>query len=134
MIVHGIEPQFPEDQLSKQTLWDHMKNMAEGMPRLHDQAKMAIRRAQIKMKNAYPVQVTKQKYKLGDKVIMYWKLAETQGKFMSRRQGSYDIVGVLGNRTYKLADEKGVLKAPINGDLLKLYKDYSWMEPVVVIE
>ena len=111
-----------------------MKNMAEGMPRLRDRAKMAIRCAQIKMKNAYPVQVTKQNYKIGDKVTMYWKLAETQEKFVLRRRGPYDIVDILGNRTYKLADEKGVLKAPINGDLLKLYKDYSWMEPVVVIE
>ncbi len=59
MIVHGIEPQFPKDQLTKQTLWDHMKNMAEGMPRLRDRAKMTIRRAQIKMKNAYPMQVIK---------------------------------------------------------------------------
>ena len=60
-----------------------MKNMAEEMPRLRNRAKMAIRRAQIKMKNAYPVQVTKQNYKSGDKVIMYWKLAETQGKFVT---------------------------------------------------
>ncbi len=59
-----------------------MKNMAEGMPRLRDRAKMAIRCAQIKMKNAYPVQVTKQNYKIGDKVTMYWKPAETQGKFV----------------------------------------------------
>ncbi len=55
MIVHGIEPQFPGDQLPKQTLWDHMKNMAEGMSRLRDRAKMTIRRAQIKMKNAYSI-------------------------------------------------------------------------------
>ena len=111
-----------------------MKNMAKGMLRLRDQAKMVIRRAQIKMKNTYPVQVTKQNYKLEDKVTMYQKPAETQGKFVPRRRGPYDIISVLGNRTYKLADEKGVLKASINGDLLKLYKDYSWMEPVVVID
>jgi len=30
-----------------------MKNMAEGMPRLRDRAKMTIRRIQEKMKNAY---------------------------------------------------------------------------------
>ncbi len=45
--------------------------MAKGMLRLRDQAKMVIRRAQIKMKNTYPVQVTKQNYKLEDKVTMY---------------------------------------------------------------
>ncbi len=56
--------------------------MAEEMPRLRDQAKIAIRHAQIKMKNAYPVQVIKQSYKLGDKITIYWKPAETQGKFV----------------------------------------------------
>ncbi len=59
-----------------------MKNMVEGMLRLRDRAKMAIRRAQIKMKNAYPVQVTKQNYKLGNKVTIYWKLVEKQEKFV----------------------------------------------------
>ncbi len=56
--------------------------MAEGMPRLRDYTKMAIRCIQKKMKDAYPVQVTKQSFKIGDKVIIYWKLAETQGKFV----------------------------------------------------
>ncbi len=65
---------------------------------------------------------------------MYWKSAEIQGKFVPRRRRPYNIVGILGNRMYKLADEKGVLKASINEELLKLYKDYSWMEPVIIIE
>ncbi len=111
-----------------------MKNMAEGMPRLHDRAKIAIRYVQEKMKNTYPVQVTKQSFKIGDKITIYWKLAETQEKFVSWCREPYDIMGILGNRIYKLADEKEVLKALINEDLLKLYKDYSWMEPVVVID
>ncbi len=65
---------------------------------------------------------------------MYWKPAETQGKFVLWRHGPYDIVSILSNEIYKLADEKGVLKIPINGDLLKLYKDYSWMKPIVIID
>ena len=111
-----------------------MKIMAEGMLRLYDHAKMTIRQVQEKMKNAYPMQVIKQNFKIEDKVTMYWKLAETQGKFVPWYRGPYNIVGVLNNGTYKLADEKRVLKALINGDLLKLYKDYFWMESVVVID
>ena len=44
------------------------------------------------------------------------------------------IIGILDNEMYKLADEKEVLKVLINGDLLKLYKDYFWIEPVVIID
>ncbi len=76
----------------------------------------------------------KQSFKVENKITMYWKPAETQEKFVSWHRGLYDIVGVLDNGTYKLADKKGVLKALINGDLLKLYKNYFWIEPVVVID
>jgi len=43
-------------------------------------------------------------------------------------------VAILGNGTYKLADERETLKALINGDLLKLYKSYEFLEPIVVID
>ena len=85
-----------------------MKNMAKGMSRLRDHVKIAIRRVQKKMKDAYPVQMIKQSFKIGDKVIMYWKLTETQEKFVLRHHGPYDIMGILGNRTYKLADDVGL--------------------------
>ncbi len=63
-----------------------------------------------------------------------WQIpARTQGKFALRRKGPYEIVAILGNGTYKLADECGTLKAPINGDLLKLYKGYEFLKLIVVI-
>ncbi len=48
-----------------------MKTIAEEMPRLRNRAKMAIKQAQEKMKNAYPIQVTKQSFKIEDKVTIY---------------------------------------------------------------
>ena len=65
---------------------------------------------------------------------MWWIPAWTQGKFVPQRKGPYKIVAILGNGTYKLANECGTLKALINGDLLKLYKDYKFLEPIVVID
>ncbi len=56
---------------------------------------------------------------------MWWTLARTQEKFMPRRKESYEIVAILGNSTYKLADKCETLKAPINRNLLKLYKATS---------
>ena len=86
------------------------------------------------MKNAYPVKSTKQMFKIENQVTMWWIPAWIQGKFVSQRKGLYEVVAILGNETYKLADERGILKAPINGDLLKLYKNYEFLEPIVIID
>ena len=45
MIVYGIQSQFPADQFQPQNLWDCMTQIVEGLPRLRDRAKMAIKRA-----------------------------------------------------------------------------------------
>ena len=86
------------------------------------------------MKNAYSVKFIKQTFKIGDRVTMWWILVRTQRKFVPKHKGSYEVVAILGNGMYKLADERGILKAPINRDLLKLYKGYEFMEPIVVID
>ena len=65
---------------------------------------------------------------------MWWTLARIQGRFIPRRKGPYEIVAILENGTYKLADKHETLKAPINRDLLKLYKSYEFMKPIVVID
>ncbi len=44
------------------------------------------------------------------------------------------MIAILENGTYKLVDEHGTLKALINEDLLKLYKGYEFMEPIIVID
>src|SRR6266542_5377191 len=111
-----------------------MMQIVEGLPKLRDHAKMAIKRAQQSMKNAYPVKSTKQTFKIEDQVIMWWIPAQIQGKFVSWHKGPYEIVAILGNSTYKLADECGTLKTSINRDLLKLYKDYTFLESIVVID
>ena len=53
---------------------------------------------------------------------------------MPRRKGPYEVVTILENSTYKLADERRTLKAPINRDLLKLYKGYNFLEPIIIID
>src|SRR6266542_4613273 len=111
-----------------------MMQIVEGLPRLRDRTKMAIKRAQQSMKNAYPVKSTKQTFKMEDQVTMWWTPTRTQGKFVPRHKGSYEIVAILENSIYKLADEYGTLKAPINRDLLKLYKSYEFMELIVIID
>ncbi len=125
MIVYEIQLQLPADQFQPQNLWDRMMQIVERLLRLCDRAKMVIKRAQQSIKNAYAVKSTKQTFKIGDQVTIWWTPARTQGKFVPRRKGPYEVVAILGNSTYKLADERETLKVLINGDLLKLYKGYG---------
>ncbi len=73
-------------------------------------------------------------FKIGDQVTMWWTPARTQGKFIPRHKGPYEVVAILGNNIYKLADKCETLKASINGDLLKFYKGYNFMKPIIVID
>jgi len=50
-----------------------------------------------------------------------------------RCRGLFEIVAILENGTYKLADKRETLKALINKDLLKLYKSYEFMKLIVII-
>ena len=77
MIVYGIQPQFSADQFQPQNLWDCMMQIVKGLLRLHDRAKMTIKRAQQSMKNAYFVKSIKQTFKIGDQVTMWWTPART---------------------------------------------------------
>ncbi len=70
MIVYEIQPQFLADQFQPQNLWDRMMQIVKGLPRLRDRAKMAIKKAQQSMRNAYPVKSIKQTFKIGDQVTM----------------------------------------------------------------
>ncbi len=65
---------------------------------------------------------------------MWQKPALTQEKFVSRHRGLFEIVVILGNSTYKLANERETLKIAINGDLLKLYKNYEYMKLIIIID
>ena len=48
-------------------------------------------------------------------------------------KGPYQIVAVLLNGSYKIADQGGVLRTLVNGDRLKPYNQQS-LELIVVIE
>jgi len=91
-----------------------MMQIVEGLLRLRDRAKMAIKRVQQSMKNTYLVKSTKQTFKIGDQVTMWWIPARTQGKFVPRRKGPYEVIAILDNSTYKLTDKRETLKALIN--------------------
>ncbi len=54
-------------------------------------------------------------------------------KLESKWKGPYQIAAVLLNRSYKIADQGGVLRTPVNGDRLKPYNHRS-LKLIIVIE
>ncbi len=76
----------------------------------------------------------KQLFKIRDQITMWQTPARTQGKFVLRHKGLFKIIAILGNGTYKLADKCETLKISINKDLLKLYKSYKFMKPIIPIK
>src|SRR6266498_2806827 len=105
-LMYGRTVRLPleEEVLSRTTLLDRVITMVHKLPIFRESAKVAIKRAQEKMKQDYPVQQSIE-FQVGDQVLY--------------------------NGTYKVADHMGVRKQPINGDHLKEY--HKRAEPRVVI-
>ena len=55
------------------------------------------------------------------------------GKLELKWKGPYQIVAVLLNGSYKIADQEGVLRTPVNEDRLKPYNQRS-LKLIVIIE
>jgi len=60
---------------------------------------------------------------VGKEVLCYDSAKESwySEKLELKWKGSYQIATVLLNRFYKIADQGGVLRTPVNRDRLKLY-------------
>ncbi len=82
------------------------------------------------MKQDYPVQQTIE-FAVGDQVL-YDNSPSYHSKLEHKWVGSWTVVGVLYNRTYKIADHIRVWTQPINGDHLKLYLKRE--EPQVIVK
>ncbi len=73
-------------------------------------------------------------FKVGEEVLC-WDFAyktHYSEKLKSKWKGPYVIAIILLNRAYKIADQRGVLRIPINEDQLKLY-NRQFLEPIVII-
>ena len=68
--------------------------------------------------------------------ILYYNAAKEKyysGKLEEKWKGPYTINAILLNGSYKIADQYGVLRTPVNGDCLKKYDRWK-LKPIVVIE
>src|SRR3990170_8530791 len=98
------------------------------------EAAQVIKKGKQAMEDRYKLKAPYQ-FKCGNQVWMYDKSRESSysGKLLPKRKGPYNIEKVLRNGTYIIGNAHGVLKTPINGDLLELARSRSEWEPIVVI-
>src|SRR6266511_919473 len=118
-----------EEVLSRSTLLDRVITMVHKLPIFRESARIAIKRAQEKMRQDYPIQQSI-KFQVGDQVL-YDDSPNYHTKLEKKWISPWTIMEVLYNGTYKVANHMGVQKQPINGDHLKMY--YKRNDPQVVI-
>ncbi len=65
----------------------------------------------------------KRRFIVGEKVLCRDSAKESwySRKLKLKWKGLYQIAAILLNRSYKIADQGGVLRVPVNGDRLKPY-------------
>ncbi len=130
-LIYGRTARLPleEEELSKNTLLDRVIMIVHKLPIFRESIRIAIKRAQEKMKQDYSVQQSTN-FQVGDQVL-YDNSPNYHTKLKKKWIGPQTIMEVLYNGTYKVADHMEVRKQPINGDHLKRY--YERTEPRVVI-
>jgi Integrase zinc binding domain/Integrase core domain len=134
-LIYGREPRWPPYEKSEPiALRAHIDKLIHEVPQQRHKAAQVIKKGKQMMEDRYKPKAPCQ-FKCGDQVWMYDKSKESSysGKLLPKRKGPFEIEKVLRNGTYILGNAQGVIKTPINGDLLELAKSRSDWEPIVVI-
>src|SRR6266498_1990681 len=94
--------------LSKNTLLDRVIMMVHKLPIFRESARIAIKRAQEKIRQDYPIQQSI-KFQVGDQVL-YDDSSNYHTKLEKKWIGPWTVMEVLYNGTYKVADHMRVRK------------------------
>jgi hypothetical protein len=130
-LVYGRSARLPMDETedaSPTNENDRLHLLIDDVPHIRSKARDTIYHVQTKQKDFHDKKLKKPcDFQIGDKVL-YFKVALDQshsGKFNPKWKGPYYVHQVLPNGAYKLRTMEGlVLDVPVNGNLLKLYRDY----------
>ncbi len=106
--MYGRTARLPleEEVLSRNTLLDRVIMMVHKLPIFRESARIAIKRAQEKMRLDYPVQQST-KFQVGDQVL-YDDSPNYYTKLEKKWIGPWTIMEVLYNGMYKVADHMGI--------------------------
>src|SRR6266498_1394173 len=133
LLVYGREAVLPIDEPYDLRMRDRMMQIVEEVPYIREEARRMIQHSQQRM-----IENDSKKEKLfyiGEEVFYHDAIKEKHysNKLKEKWKGPYTINAILLNGSYKIADQYGVLRIPINSDRLKRY-DQRNLEPIVVIE
>jgi hypothetical protein len=138
-LTYGREAKLPVDNLSENldTIESRLLNLIDNLPMLREKTRVQIIDQQTKQKDYHDKHIIREmNFQIGNKVLKYNAVKDKQwsGKLTPNWNGPYYIHNVLPHGAYKLRTMEGqVLKVPINGKLLKLYKDRLNWQPLITI-
>lgn len=108
---------------------DLLRRTYQIIGRLQEDRRIAqdnIRRSQDKQKLRHDRKLKIRSFEVEDLVLLYKSKIKGHKKLEERWKGPYRIHATLSNGAYKLETlDKKVLKAPVNGDRLKIYHERS---------
>ncbi len=116
-----------------QSFHEHMMSIVKEISHIREEARLMIQKVQDRMIQQTP---GKERRFIVDEEVLCRDSAKKSwysGKLEPKWKGPYQIAAVLLNGSYKIADQGGVLRTPVNGDRLKLY-NWRSLELIVIIE
>ena len=136
MVTYGREARLPIDKpLEGETFHDRIFELVEEVPYVRQETKKAIQKQAEKLVQDYQGGKTPI-FKVGQRVSYYDvpKSKQHSRKLQQKRKGPYWIVECLPHGAYKIKDEHGTLRNPINGKWLSPFYDKPNLEVTVFID
>src|SRR6266498_6026872 len=120
LLTYGREAVLPIDETKPLTIHERMMSIVEEIPYIREEARLMIQKAQDRM-----IQQTsgkERRFIVGEKVLCRDSAKESwySRKLKLKWKGPYQIAAVFLNRSYKIADQGGVLQTLVNRNRLKL--------------
>ena len=133
LLTYGREAILPVDETKLLTIYERIMSIVKEILHIREKARLMIQKAQDRMTQQTPEK--KRRFIVDEKVLCRDSAKESwySGKLEPKWKGSYQIAAVFLNGSYKIADQGGVLRTPVNGDRLKPY-NWRLLELIVIIE
>lgn len=140
-LIYGREAKLPMDSMEieeERSLVNHVEYQIDQLPIFRNKARKQITNEQQKQKDRHDKKLPPVvPFEIGTQVLYYRATLDKQwsNKLEPKWKGPYYIHSILGNGAYKIRELSGkVIKTPVNGKYLKVYKDRRSWTPQIIIQ